>query len=81
LRNDRINDRYALLGGGVVQYGINNRRGVVNMADEAKLAEIMRELEKHVAAGEDIRIETAWRADGWRQYVIDVWPVQRKEGD
>lgn len=51
------------------------------MADEAKLAEIMRELEKHVAAGEDIRIETAWRENGWRQYVIDIWPVQRKEGD
>ena len=49
------------------------------MADEAKLAEIMRELEKHVAAGEDIRIETAWRADGWRQYVIDIWPAQNEE--
>ena len=49
------------------------------MADEAKLAEIMRELEKHVAAGEDIRIETAWRADGWRQYTFDIWPVQNEE--
>ena len=63
----------------MVQYGINNRRDGVNMADEAKLAEIMRELEKHVAAGEDIRIETAWRADGWRRYTFDIWPVQNEE--
>lgn len=63
----------------MVLYGINNRRDGVNMADEAKLAEIMRELEKHVADGEDIRIETAWRENGWRKYTFVIWPAKNEE--
>lgn len=47
--------------------------------DIEKFEDIVREIEEYAEKGDDIRVEVAWRANGWRQYTFDIWPVQNEE--